>query len=56
MAGNVKEKETKAVAPRRPFMDVSRWERDMERMMEDFLAEEQGHGDRIDGLEPKRWR
>jgi HSP20 family protein len=38
MAEKAKEKETKAVAPRRPFMDLSRWERDMERMMEDFIG------------------
>ena len=38
MAEKAKEKETKAVAPRRPFMDLSRWERDMERMMEDFFG------------------
>ena len=38
MAEKAKEKETKAVAPRRPFMDLSRWERDMERMMEDFCG------------------
>jgi HSP20 family protein len=38
MAEKAKENETKAAAPRRPFMDLSRWERDMERMMEDFFG------------------
>ena len=37
MADKAKEKETKAVAPWRPFMDLSRWERDMDRMMEAFF-------------------
>jgi HSP20 family protein len=38
MAEKAKEKETKAVAPWRPFMDLSRWDRDMERMMGDFFG------------------
>ena len=38
MAEKAKEKETKAVAPWRPFMDLARWDRDMERMMGDFLG------------------
>ena len=38
MADKTKEKETKAVTPWRPFMDLTRWERDMDRMMEDFLG------------------
>jgi HSP20 family protein len=38
MAEKAKEKETKAVTPWRPFTDVSRWERDMDRMMEDFFG------------------
>jgi HSP20 family protein len=38
MAEKAKEKETKAVAPRRPFMDLTRWEREMDRMMEDFFG------------------
>jgi len=38
MAEKAKEKETKAVTPWRPFMDLVRWERDMERMMEDFFG------------------
>ena len=33
-----KEKETKAVAAWRPFMDLARWERDMDRMMDEFFA------------------
>ena len=33
-----KAKETKAVTPRRPFMDLTRWDRDMDRMMEDFFG------------------
>ncbi|HEX7233103.1 MAG TPA: Hsp20/alpha crystallin family protein [Candidatus Binatia bacterium] len=37
MAEKAKEKETKAVAAWRPFMDLSRWERDMDRMMEGFF-------------------
>jgi HSP20 family protein len=49
MAEKAKEKETKAVAPRRPFMDLSRWERDMERMMEDFF------GRRTRPWWPERW-
>ncbi|HSF59566.1 MAG TPA: Hsp20/alpha crystallin family protein [Candidatus Binatia bacterium] len=49
MAEKAKEKETKAVAPRRPFMDLSRWERDMERMMEDFF------GRRARPWWPERW-
>ena len=38
MADKAKDKETKAVTPWRPFTDVSRWERDMDRMMEDFFG------------------
>src|SRR6266566_4208139 len=38
MADKTKEKETKAVTPWRPFMDLTRWERDMDRMMEDFFG------------------
>jgi hypothetical protein len=36
MADKTKEKETKAVTPWRPFMDLTRWERDMDRMREDW--------------------
>jgi HSP20 family protein len=49
MADKPKEKETKAVAPWRPFSDITRWERDMERMMEDFF------GRRIRPWWPERW-
>ncbi len=38
MADKAKEKETKDVAPRRPFMGLTRWDRDMESMMEDFFG------------------
>ena len=38
MAEKTKEKETKAVTPWRPFMDLTRWDRDMERVMEDFFG------------------
>lgn len=38
MAEKTKEKETKAVAPWRPFAGLGRWERDMDRMMEDFFG------------------
>ena len=44
-----KEKETKAVTPWRPFMDLTRWERDMDRMMEDFF------GRRARPWLPTRW-
>jgi HSP20 family protein len=37
MAEKVKEKEAKAVTPWRPFMDLRRWDRDIDRMMEDFF-------------------
>lgn len=38
MADKTKEKEAEAVTPWRPFMDLTRWERDMDRMMEDFFG------------------
>lgn len=38
MADKTKEEETKAVTPWRPSMDLTRWERDMDRMMEDFFG------------------
>ena len=38
MAEKNKEKETKAVTPWRPFMSLTSWERDMDRMMEDFFG------------------
>jgi HSP20 family protein len=49
MADKTKEKETKAVTPSRPFMDLTRWERDMDRMMEDFF------GRRFRPWWPERW-
>ena len=49
MADKTKEKETKAVTPWRPFMDLTRWERDMDRMMDDFL------GRRFRPWWPDRW-
>ena len=44
-----KEKETKAVAPWRPLMNLTRWERDMDRMMEEFF------GRRTRPWWPQRW-
>ncbi len=44
-----KEKETKAVAPWRPFTDLTRWERDMDRMMDEFF------GRRTRPWWPSRW-
>ena len=38
MAEKAKEKESKAVVPRRPFMDLTRWEREMDRVMDDFFG------------------
>ena len=49
MADKPKEKEAKAVTPWRPFMDLTRWERDMDRMMEDFF------GRRARPWRPDRW-
>jgi HSP20 family protein len=49
MAEKAKEKEIKAVAPRRSIMDLARWDRDMERMMEDFF------GRRLRPWWPERW-
>lgn len=46
MADKPKEKETKAVTPWRPFMDLAHWERDM---MEDFF------GRRTRPWWPERW-
>jgi HSP20 family protein len=37
MAKKEGEKETRSIAPWRPFSDLSRWERDMERMFDDFF-------------------
>jgi HSP20 family protein len=49
MADKTPTKETKAVAPRRSLMDLGRWERDMDRMMEDFF------GRRFRPWSPERW-
>jgi HSP20 family protein len=49
MADKAKNKETKALAPRGSFMDFTRWERDMDRMMEDFLER------RMRPWWPERW-
>ena len=49
-------KRNKVVAPWRPFMGITGWERDMDRMLDDFLAGEHGHGGPNDGLEPMIWR
>ena len=49
MAEKTKEKETKAIAPRRPFMDLANWDRDMDRMFEDFF------GRRMRPWWPERW-
>lgn len=44
-----KEKETRSVTPWRPFMDLTRWERDMERMFDDFFSR------RMRPWWPERW-
>jgi len=49
MAEKEKAKETKAITPWRPFMDLSRWENDMDRMMEGFF------GRRMRPWWPERW-
>lgn len=49
MAEKAKEKESKAVTPWRPLMDLTRWEREMDRMMEDFF------GRRMRPWWPERW-
>jgi HSP20 family protein len=49
MAQKGKAKE-KAVTPWRPFMDPTRWEREMDRVMENFL------GRRMRPWWPERWR
>jgi HSP20 family protein len=38
MAQKTKEAESRAVTPWRPFMDPTRWEREMDRMMENFFG------------------
>jgi HSP20 family protein len=49
MAEKTKERETKAVAPWRPFMGLTRWESEMDRMMDDFF------GRRMRSWWPERW-
>jgi HSP20 family protein len=49
MAEKAKEKQTKAVAPWKPFMGLTSWERDMDRMMDDFV------GRRMRPWWPERW-
>jgi len=49
MAEKGKEKETKPVAPWRPLSNPTRWDRDIERMMEDFF------GRRTRPRWPERW-
>jgi HSP20 family protein len=49
MADKTKEKETKAVTPGRPFTGLTGWERDMDRMMEEFF------GRRARPWWPERW-
>jgi HSP20 family protein len=44
-----KEKEIRAVTPWRPFTDLTRWEREMDRMMDDFF------GRRMRPWWPDRW-
>jgi HSP20 family protein len=39
MADKAKEKDTKAVTSSRPWMAPTRWERNMDRMMQDFFGE-----------------
>jgi HSP20 family protein len=49
MADKTPAKESKAVTPRRSIMDLGRWERDMDRMMEDFFGRRTRH------WWPERW-
>ena len=49
MADKTKENETKVVTPWRPFMDLTRWEQDMDRMRKDFF------GPRVRPWWPERW-
>ncbi len=49
MARQIKEKEAKELAPWRPFMDLARWERDMDRMIGDFFDR------RARSWWPQRW-
>ena len=49
MAEKTKKEETKSVTPWRPFTGLTGWERDMDRMMEDFF------GRRARPWWPERW-
>lgn len=49
MAEKAKEKETRSVTPWRPFMGLTGWERDMDKMLEDFF------GRRARPWWPERW-
>jgi HSP20 family protein len=49
MAEKAKETEGKAVATRRPLSELARWEREMERMFDDFL------GRKMRPWWPERW-
>jgi HSP20 family protein len=49
MAEKAKETESKSMTPWRPFTDLTRWERDMERMFDDFW------GRRMRPWWPERW-
>ena len=50
MAEKAKEKESKAVSPWRPFGELTTWERDMDRMLDDFF------GRRVRSWWPERFR
>ena len=57
MAEKGKEKETKPVAPWRPLRNLTRWDRDIERMMEDFFGRRTRPSDGPrDGLATTKWR
>jgi hypothetical protein len=56
MAEKAKEKESRSVTPWRPFMDLTGWERDMDKMLEDFLADGRGCGGRKDGPGRMKWK
>ena len=49
MAEKARKKETKAVGPWRPFTGLSPWEREVDRMMDDFFAK------RMRPWWPERW-
>jgi HSP20 family protein len=49
MAEKAKERETRAIAPWRPVIGLSRWGREIDRMMDDFFAR------RMSPWWPERW-